>query len=267
VELADVKFMALRRDGECACGTALPKGTRAAWDKVRRVVICEVCLAEPELGAPAIVDIGVLGASLQREYERRMVARELRVTSAHPLIGGWLVRTFKPPHTTTAFATGAAGERKAAEVLTRKVGDSVLFLYNRRVGLGPERGDIDIIAVAPSGVFVIDPKKYAGRKVRRNRAGDAFVIDGRRRAGLAVSMRRHVDAVAIAVSEGPMPEIAVAGSYCFIGADLPLRQLAVDGVPALGLRGTVRMLKQRGFLDAGQRLILRADLARRFPAA
>ncbi|MCW2750637.1 MAG: hypothetical protein JWR83_1747 [Aeromicrobium sp.] len=161
----------------------------------------------------------------------------------------------------------AAGERQAADVLTRKVGDSVLFLCHRRTGFGPERGDIDIIAVAPSGVFVIDPKKYAGRKVRRNRAGDTFVIDGRRRDGLAESMRRHLEAVAIAVSEGPMPEVAVSGSYCFIGADLPLRPMAVDDVPTLGLRGTVRMLKRRGPLDAGQRLMMRADLAHRFPAA
>ena len=116
-------------------------------------------------------------------------------------------------------------------------------------------------------MFVIDPKKYEGSRVRRNRAGDMFVIDGRRRAGLAVSMRRHIEAVAIAVSEGPTPEAAVSGAYCFIGADLPPRQLIVDAVPALGLRGTVRMLKESGPLDAADRTMLRADLARRFPAA
>ncbi|MCW2799942.1 MAG: hypothetical protein JWQ70_1414, partial [Aeromicrobium sp.] len=59
----------------------------------------------------------------------------------------------------------------------------------------------------------------------------------------------------------------VSGSYCFIGSDLPLRRLVVDDVPAQGLRGTVRMLKQRGPLDAEHRSILHADLGRRFPGA
>jgi hypothetical protein len=228
-------------------------------------VICAGCLGLVD--APAPIDIGVPGGSLDREYARRMTAREQSVRARHPHIGGLVLKLRPPPSSTIAFAIGAAGEREAAETLTRAVGDSALFLYNRRVGPGKVMGDIDIIAVAAAGVFVIDPKKYAGRKVRATRARDCFVVDGRRRPALAPSMRKHLGAVVQAVREGPLSTASVWAAYCFIGADLPFRRLVVDGVPALGLRGTSELLRQPGPLDARQRAILHADLGRRFPPA
>lgn len=265
MEIHEVKIMALRRDGECLCGAFVPRGAQAGWHRSLRRVICASCLKLD--GPPPTVDTGVPGASLQREYERRTAARALRVMTKHPRVGRMLLRLAGQVRTTTAFATGAEGEREAAEVLSRKVGDSVLFLYNRRIGVGRERGDIDIIAVAPSGVCVIDPKKYVGRKVRANRAGDGFLIDGRRRPALATGMRRHLNAMVAGVRSGPVPEAPVFAAYCFIGADLPWRRLVIDGVPALGLRGTVELLKRPGPLSAEQRTTLRDDLARRFPTA
>lgn len=262
---SDVKVMSLRRDAECVCGVFIPRGTRAGWHRTLRIVICAQCLGLVD--EPAPIDIGVPGGSLDREYVRRIAAREQNVRARHPHIGGLLLRMRPPPDSTRAFAVGAAGEREAAEALTREVGDTTLFLYNRRVGVGKERGDIDIIAVAPSGVFVIDPKKYAGRKVRANRARDCFLIDGRRRTSLAVGMRRHLDAVTKGVQLGPVPLAPVSAAYCFIGADLPMRRLFVDGVPALGLRGAAELLRQAGPMGADQRAILHADLSRRFPPA
>jgi hypothetical protein len=261
---SDVKVMSLQRDGECVCGAFVPRGTKAGWHRTLRMVICASCLGLVD--EPVPVDIGVPGGSLDREYARRMAAREQSVRARHPHIGGLVLRLRPPPSSTLAFAIGAAGEREAAETLARTVGDSALFLYNRRVGPGA-RGDIDIIAVAAAGVFVIDPKKYAGRKVRATRARDCFVVDGRRRPALAPSMRRHLGAVVQAVREGPLSTASVSAAYCFIGADLPFRRLVVDGVPALGLRGTSELLRQPGPLDARQRAMLHADLGRRFPVA
>ena len=151
--------------------------------------------------------------------------------------------------------------------LIRDLGDSVQFLFNRQVGFGSARGDIDIIAIAPSGVHVIDPKAYRNKKVRANRARDAFIVDGRLRPALAVSMRRHIDAVAIAVSEGPLPATSVTAAYCFVGADLPWGRLVVDDVRATGPRGVVKMLKKPGPLSAEDRSTLHAYLMHQFPPA
>lgn len=262
---SDVKIMSLRRDGECLCGAFVPRGTTAGWHRALRVVLCGSCL---KLDAPAdAVDVGMPGASLDREYARRVAAREARVRARHPRIGGLLLRLSGPKRTTEAFAIGAAGEREVAERLQREVGESVLFLFNRKRGTGRVGGDIDIIAISASGVWIIDPKKYAGKKIRASRARDMFIIDGRRRPQLAESMRRQIDAVTAGVRGGPIATAPVRAAYCFVGADLPWGSLVVDGVPALGMRGLVKALREQGPLDGDVRSRLHVDLSRRFPAA
>jgi hypothetical protein len=220
------------------------------------------------------LDSGTPGGSFQREYERRLAAHEqhvverrARITAAHPWIGRWLNGRTEVPHTTTEFAKRAAAERAVAESFDRELGNSVRFLYNRLLGIGHERRGIDIIAVAPGGVFVIDPKAYAGKRVRANGAGDEFVVDGRLRPVLSLGMRRHVDAVAIAVSEGPIPSAEVSAAYCFIDADLPWGQLLVDNVPATTPRGVAKMLKRAGPLTAEDRSTLHQYLSMQFPPA
>lgn len=168
---------------------------------------------------------------------------------------------------TAPFVYSDTGEREATKVLTSTLGDSVQFLFNRRVGSGKVHGQVDIIVVAPSGVFVLDPKDYWGRKVRANRGRDAFVVNGRVRPALADSMRRHIDAVRVAMAVGPMPTVPVSGAFCFIGADLPVGPLVVGGVPATTLRGAAKLLKRRGPLTAQHRAELHAYLSEQFQPA
>jgi len=264
---SDVKVMSLRRDGECICGVFVPKGTTAGWHRVERIVLCMSCLEPHESAVPvAPIDIGVPGGSLQRQYEARMRGYEERERSLHPILGGLRLLLRRPPQQILNLATGAEGERAVAAYLERKVGDSVLFLYNRRLAPGNVLGDLDILAVSPSGIFLIDPKKYVGR-IRVAREGDAFVVDGRRRTGLVHSMRRHVELVAAAVRSGPLPEAPIQAAYCFVNADVPLRRTEVDGVPVMTPRSAAKMLRRSGPLDEAKREVLHADLAQRFPPA
>lgn len=262
---SEVKVMSLRRDGECLCGAFVPRGSTAGWHRTLRIVVCAACL---KLEVPAeVIDVGVPGASLDREYERRRSAREKRVRERHPWIGGLLLRLAGPVRTTEVFAIGARGEREVAERLQRDVGESVLFLFNRKLGTGRVGGDIDIIAIAPSGVWIVDPKKFAGRKVRANRGGTMFIVDGRRRPQLSESMSRQIEVVTAGIRGGPVAMAPVRAAYCFVGADLPWTSLAVDGVPALTMRGLVKALREPGPLDAQTRTRLQADLSLRFPPA
>ena len=261
--------MSLRYAGQCDCGTEIAKGQKAGWDSSDRKVICLRCLefAPSEAVDDLVVDAGVPGGSLQREYERRMARREARVVGRFPRIGRIMLKVFAPANTTKAFSIGADGEREVAALLEAKLGQDALFLYNRRRGLGRERGDIDMLVVAPSGVYIIDPKKYVGRKVRSSRSGDMFIVDGRKRPHLAESMRRQVDVVVAAMQVCPVPGVPVTAAYCFLGADLPWGALRVDGVAALGKRSVVKMLRQAGPLDAEQRRVVHAFLHSQFPSA
>jgi hypothetical protein len=58
------------------------------------------------------------------------------------------------PQSTRAWAIGAWGEEKLAEVLAGL--DGLQVLHDRRVP--GTRGNIDHIVIAPAGVFVVDPR-------------------------------------------------------------------------------------------------------------
>lgn len=61
------------------------------------------------------------------------------------------------------------GESKLAATLGRIDRDDVIFLHYRRVPR--TRGNIDHIVVAPSGVYVVDAKRYRGRVEVRDVSG------------------------------------------------------------------------------------------------
>lgn len=261
---AGVKLMKLRRDDTCSCGTQIASGTAAGWSRVERRVFCPACLAPPAEDVP--VDPGTPGASLDREHARRTAAREQRVLTRFPRAGRLLLRLGGEPGTTKAFSTGAEGERTVARWLDDDLGDDARYLYNRRLGAGRGRGDVDLVVMVASGVWAVDAKKYAGRKVRADRRRKTFVIDGRRRASLADGMRRQVDAIDAALVDAPDP-VPVRGAFCFVGADLPWSGLAVQGFPAVGRRRLAKLLRKPGPLDAEARERLQRHLADRLPPA
>src|SRR3954470_20416472 len=140
-----MKVLTLRRPDVCAgCAAGLPAGTQAGWDAQSRTVRCLECggapfrapacqatYEEPQpspradtavgsalvvtstsamTGSPLSADGGALGASAQREYERRAKRREDRVRARHPRLGGLILALSDAPVSTRVWAQGAAGE-------------------------------------------------------------------------------------------------------------------------------------------------------------
>jgi hypothetical protein len=128
-------------------------------------------------------DLGTAGASGRREYERRLSNREARTRARHPHVGGLLLKLQDQPHHEKAWATGAMGEEALAALLARRCPD-VLVLNDRR--MPRSRANIDHVAVAPSGVYVIDAKRYMGKiEVRKERSGEEKLwINGRNKTKL-----------------------------------------------------------------------------------
>ena len=73
------------------------------------------------------------------------------------------------PQSTTAWARGSEGERILAAALTRRVGDRAVLLHDRQ--MPGSSANIDHLAIAASGVWIIDAKKYQGRLQRRDQGG------------------------------------------------------------------------------------------------
>ena len=127
------------------------------------------------------------------------------------------------PQHETAFHRGALGEKAVAESLERRTADSpTIFLHSRRMPGG--RGDIDHVAVAPTGVYVIDAKAIRGkvRVVRPLFGAEKLLVAGSNRTKLIDGLDRQVAVVEAALSANGHPDAPVRGVLCFTKADLPM---------------------------------------------
>ncbi|MDT7550355.1 MAG: hypothetical protein QOH50_4165 [Kribbellaceae bacterium] len=222
------------------------------------------------------VDVGRPGSSLEQEYQRRSQARQDRVRGEHPRLGGVILALSDEPASTKAFATGAEGERRIASRLERACSEEVLFLHNRKLGIGRRDGDIDHVAIAPSGIYVIDAKRYQNAAVRVRRTGgflspvkEQLMVAGRDRTKLIDGCAKQFAAVVGALAGHPRADgVRVAALLCFDDADLPMwGDLELRGVRLLGARGTSKLLRRPGTLTEPERRSLHQHLAAALPPA
>ena len=222
-----------------------------------RTVTCTSCTATPaepdaaETPRPAI-DRGQAGASAAREHRRRKSNREARTRARHPWIGALLLALRREPQHELAFQRGAEGERAVAAYLERRTaGRSTILLHDRRMPRG--HGNIDHIAVAPSGVFVIDAKNIKGKvRVATPLFGTTrLLIEGRERTKLIDGVDRQVAAVRDALVGNGHGNVPVQGVLCFTVADLPLLDTRkIRGHLLLHRRRLAKRLNSDGQLQA-----------------
>jgi hypothetical protein len=172
---------------------------------------------------PVELDRGQPGASAAREYQRRKRNREASTRKAHPRIGGLLLALRPAPQHELAFHTGELGERAVAASLEQRTPDGpAIILNDRRMPGG--RGNIDHLAIAPTGVFVIDAKNIKGKvRVAKPLFGAAKLrVSGRDRTKLIDGLDRQVSVVRPVLEASGHADVPVQGVLCFTTADLPL---------------------------------------------
>ncbi len=247
--------MKLRRAGACAdCSIEIGKGTEAFWFSAEKAVRCVGCVAEPGAEHPVMAlattaaahsgepvvssEENVAGASAQREYERRSERSRRKQEKAvaadaewrrelierRPVVGRISAALTPKPEVneaqhTTAWRVGAEGERRVAEVLEPVPG--IEILHDRQVP--DSKANLDHLVVAPSGVFVIDAKKYTGGIEVRDvgtmfKADHRLYVKGRDRTKLVDSMLWQRDVVRSALGV-EFADVEVHGSLCFIGVE------------------------------------------------
>lgn len=222
------KRMRLRYAGTCrVCGMDLPARTEAVYEPGTKTVRC---LAHDEPAAPAVevpaepseIDPGAPGASARREFERRSAKREARIRTAHPKLGGLILALSDDPQSTRAWQVGAVGEERLGHRLNELASDTLRVLHDRRIP--GSRANIDHMAVTPTGVWVIDAKKYADRPHLRVEGGvlrprvEKLMVGTRDRTKLVDGVLKQVEVVTAVVG----PDVPVRGVLCFIEADWPL---------------------------------------------
>jgi hypothetical protein len=171
------------------------------------------------------------------------------------------------------WETGAEGERTLAATLARRCPD-VPMLHDRRAPMS--RANIDHIAVAASGVWVIDCKRYRGKieVVTPLFGGQRLRISGRDRTRLVDGLQKQVAHVTAALHDLGV-DAPVRGCLCFVAPEgrfsdvgLPLfRTLKVKGYPLYYPRLLAKHLNRPGPIAPEDAERLRDDLARRLPSA
>ncbi len=219
------------------------------------------------------LNLGTPGGSARREHERRRAKREANTHEPRSRIGKLLLGAQPTPVSETNWETGAAGEEMLAAHLA-KACPEMLVLHDRRIP--GRRTNVDHIAVAPSGVFVIDAKRYKGKiEVRKPFLGDASLfIKGRNRTKLVEGLARQQEAVRSVLVE-VIPEMPVHACFCFLnpagqsgGSGLPLiRTLSIDGFPLFYPRKLSKRLNAPGALSEVSRREVAELLVAAFPEA
>lgn len=220
----DEKQMKLRYAGLCRlCGGELPARAEAVYERSTKTVRCLDCSPTGVLGfKPEPIDAGTPGGSARREYERRQAKREMRIREKHPRLGGFILAVSDDPQSTTAWDTGAVGEERLGRKLNELASDTMRVLHDRRIP--GTRANIDHLAVTPTGIYVIDAKKYRGRPSLKVEGGilrprvEKLLVGSRDCTKLVDGVLKQVDLVRAIVGDG----IPVTGALCFVEADWPL---------------------------------------------
>ena len=266
--------MRLRYAGRCReCTTELPRGTRAFYDAGTKSVLCLTC--EPpgagDAGAPAEdTSPGVAGSSARREHERRVAKREERIRQKHPRLGGLILAVSDDPQTTKAWATGAVGEERLGRRLDALAGPLVRVLHDR--GIPGSRANLDHLVVCPTGVYVVDAKRYQGRPHRVVEGGlftprtEKLLVGRRDCTKLVDGGLKQARLVSDALGDDA---VDVRSVLCFVEADWPLLggDFVVRDVTVTWPRKLAATVASPGPLTEERIAAVYGRLAGAFPAA
>jgi hypothetical protein len=252
------RLLVLRRAAECVvCKASLPVGATVSWRAAAKEVTCATCHEQAATPArppatAAELDRGQAGASAARERERRRAVREAKVREAHPRTSALRLKLGRAPQREAAFRSGELGELAVGAMLDKRAAKgSLIALHDRRMPGG--RGNIDHVAVCPSGVFVIDAKQYSG-KVRvadLGFRGVKLMIAERDRTKLIDALERQMSVVGDALAAHGHGDVPVRGVLCFTTGELPrFKTLEIRRQLLLTRRGLGRRLDADGPLTS-----------------
>lgn len=205
---SDVAFrlITLQTDGTCVvCGARCSAGSMAWWDDGAMARTCLSC-RPVELDEPRP----------PRHTRRPDVPKG-------PRIGGRSGPVLSDdPQSTIAWARGSDGERRLARRLTDELAGEAIVLHDRSV---PRmRCTIDHLAIAPSGVWVIDGRTEAASVAARNIGGRLIsdlrlYVGNRDRTTLVDGVERRVEGVRVALTLAGIEHVPIRSALCFTAAD------------------------------------------------
>jgi hypothetical protein len=169
-----------------------------------------------------------------------------------------------------SWEVGAAGEERLGAAFDDLANQGVLMLHDRRIP--KTTANIDHLAVTPTGVWVIDAKRYTGRLATVDKGGwfrsdVRLTVAGRDRTKLLAGVHKQVALVAQALAPASGDGVPIRGALCFIDTELGWFQKPFELDRVLVTWG--KPLRQRliapGSIDETQRHEIHRALAAAFP--
>ncbi len=115
------------------------------------------------------------------------------------------------------------------------------------------RANIDHLAIGPSGVTLIDAKRYRGQIAVERRGGllsprtEHLIVRGREQTRLVDGVLAQAQSVRRTLASGPHATVPVQALLCFVDGDWPLLgRLEVRGVPVLPPRRAAKLCRAEG---------------------
>jgi hypothetical protein len=237
----------------CSCGEKLTAGTQVWWDAPLKTATCGTC------------------TNSGSEYHPPQPMANVRAGTSASLKVEWLTSHPKPRAATgpsqqltiddpsflaSAWQKGVEGEQRVGGVLDSIHRADIKVLHDRRRPGG--FANIDHIVVAPSGVYVIDSKKWSGRMVlveREEASGHNahLYVGGHDRSGkLKASMQPQVECIQMILDGfAPIARTYVQPVLCFVDADWSSFRARpmFDGVAITSPESILPYLTQPGPLD------------------
>ena len=277
----------LRFAGHCSkCKLPLQAATMAWWDRQTRTITCESCQLHPEhndrsaellrASPPPVIDEltvritrGTPGGSAQKEFEDRHQRREEKIDERWGRFAGVVKLLSNDPQDITAWAKGSAGERRLGLQLERDCPKTTVILHDRTIP--GTRANIDHIAIAPSGIWVIDAKNYSGIVEHRDigewfRKDVRLYVGGRDRTKIVDGMSWQIKTVQKVIRT----DIAeITGVLCFRAAQWRLwaKPFRHEEVWVTWATELVKMIAAKGPLGPEDIDRLATKISRELPAA
>jgi hypothetical protein len=178
--------------------------------------------------APLVAAAGLVVGALAAQAG---LTRAGLVSLAVAALVGWRLR-FRPSERTRAWQRGAAGERQTARLLDRLGCDGYVVFHDLAMPDSP--ANLDHLVLGPSGVFVIDSKRWTGHV---HQSADGLIWHNHYRLDRTLAtIRRQAGTLGRLLGVPVAPLVCVHGAHIQGGG---LRAQGVAIVPATLLRSAL----------------------------
>jgi hypothetical protein len=209
----------VRYSGTCVgCGSRVEAGTRAWWDATGRHITCETCWGKSRQTAARVF---VPGASAQRTADRLATKEHAEWNDAGLLKKASIVWRDEPSKA-RPWSRGAEGERLVGSLLNQLQNEGVLLAFHD-LHVPRTSANVDHVAIAPSGIHVIDAKCYRNKQVEVVDRGGFFRRDlqlrvaKRNRTNLVDKLAKQILLIDSVTRDAELPT-SVTPVLCFVHA-------------------------------------------------